>query len=106
MLAGEPGSRVGGGSEESCQHETKSGALSDPRLLPNPAGMPPDGALGDSGGHIKKFHRDTWTQPWPPGPEMQCYMLSHEAHHRGQVFLLARQLGFPLPKEVGYGIWN
>jgi hypothetical protein len=20
--------------------------------------------------------------------------------------MLARQLGFPLPKEVGYGIWN
>ena len=40
------------------------------------------------------------------GPEMLCYMLSHEAHHRGQVCMLAHQLGFPLPKEVAYGIWN
>ncbi len=62
-------------------------------------------ALGAEG-RIKKFHRDGWGQPWPVGPEMLCYMLTHEAHHRGQVLLLAHQMGFPLPKEVGYGIWN
>jgi uncharacterized damage-inducible protein DinB len=37
---------------------------------------------------------------------MLCYMLVHEAHHRGQVCLLAHQLGFPLPNKVAYGIWN
>jgi uncharacterized damage-inducible protein DinB len=37
---------------------------------------------------------------------MLCYMLAHEAHHRGQVCLLAHQLGFPLPDEVMSGIWN
>ena len=37
---------------------------------------------------------------------MLCYMLSHEAHHRGQVRMLAHQLGFPLPDKVGYRIWN
>jgi hypothetical protein len=37
---------------------------------------------------------------------MLCYMLSHEAHHRGQVCMLAHQLGFPLPNEVACGIWN
>jgi uncharacterized damage-inducible protein DinB len=63
-------------------------------------------ALGVGSGRVKKFRRDAWARPWPPGLEMLCYMLSHEAHHRGQVFLLARQLGFPLPKEVVYGIWN
>jgi uncharacterized damage-inducible protein DinB len=62
-------------------------------------------ALG-SGGRIKKFHRDGWARPWPVGPEMLCYMLAHEAHHRGQVLMLAHQMGFPLPKEVNYGIWN
>jgi len=30
----------------------------------------------------------------------------HEAHHRGQVCMLAHQLGFPLSKEINYGIWN
>ena len=63
-------------------------------------------ALGGSGGRIEKFRRDGWAPPWPVGLEMLCYMLSHEAHHRGQVCMLAHQLGFPLPKEAVYGIWN
>jgi len=62
-------------------------------------------ALG-GGGRVEKFLRDGWAKPWPVGPEMLCYMLAHEAHHRGQVLMLAHQLGFPLPKEVGYGMWN
>ena len=60
---------------------------------------------GGGGGRVEQFRRDGWARPWPVGPEMLCYMLS-EAHHRGQVLMLAHQLGFPLPKEVGYGIWN
>ncbi|MGA2810384.1 MAG: DinB family protein [Candidatus Acidiferrum sp.] len=59
---------------------------------------------GDAG--VKKFHRDGWAKPWPAGPEMLCYMLTHEAHHRGQVCMLAHQLGFPLPMAVTSGIWN
>jgi uncharacterized damage-inducible protein DinB len=62
-------------------------------------------ALGGSA-RIEKFRRDGWAAPWPVGLEMLCYMLSHEAHHRGQVCMLAHQLGFPLPNEVAYGIWN
>ena len=61
-------------------------------------------ALSASGGRIEKFHRDGWAKPWPVGVEMLCYMLSHEAHHRGQVCMLAHQMGFPLPKA--YEIWN
>ena len=63
-------------------------------------------ALGGCGGRVEKFRRDGWARPWPVGLEMLCYMLSHEAHHRGQVCMLAHQLGFPLPNEVAYGIWN
>jgi uncharacterized damage-inducible protein DinB len=62
-------------------------------------------ALGGSG-RIKKFHRDGWAKPWPVGPEMLCYMISHEAHHRGQVCMLAHQLGFPLPMKIMSGLWN
>jgi len=58
------------------------------------------------GGRIEKFRRDGWAPPMPVGMEMLCYMLSHEAHHRGQVCMLAHQLGFPLPHAVGDGIWN
>jgi uncharacterized damage-inducible protein DinB len=63
-------------------------------------------ALGNSPSRVEKFRRDGWGQPWPVGVEMLCYMLSHEAHHRGQVCMLAHQLGLPLPIEVGNGIWN
>jgi uncharacterized damage-inducible protein DinB len=63
-------------------------------------------ALGGSGGRIEGFLRDGWARHWPVGPEMLCYMLAHEAHHRGQVCMLAHQIGFPLPIEVGSGIWN
>jgi uncharacterized damage-inducible protein DinB len=63
-------------------------------------------ALGGRGGRIEKFLRDGWAQPWPVGPEMLCYMLSHEAHHRGQVCMLAHQLGFPLSNEATSGLWN
>jgi uncharacterized damage-inducible protein DinB len=63
-------------------------------------------ALGDRGSRIERFHRDGWAKPWPIGVEMLCYMLSHEAHHRGQVCMLAHQLGFPLPIAVASGLWN
>jgi uncharacterized damage-inducible protein DinB len=63
-------------------------------------------ALGGSAGRVTKFVRDGWARPWPVGPEMLCYMLAHEAHHRGQVLMLAHQMGYPLPKPVMYGIWN
>jgi len=63
-------------------------------------------ALDGGERRIKTFHRDGWARPWPVGLEMLCYMLAHEAHHRGQVCLLAHQLGFPLPDEVMSGIWN
>src|SRR2546423_6310905 len=61
-------------------------------------------ALG-GGGRVPKFRRDGWARSWPVGPEMLCYMLAHEAHHRGQVCMLAHQLGFPLPHQVAYGMW-
>ena len=62
-------------------------------------------ALG-GGSRIEKFRRDGWARAWTPGVEMLCYMISHEAHHRGQVCMLAHQLGFPLPHQLAYGLWN
>lgn len=62
-------------------------------------------ALSSPNGRVKKFVRDGWARPWSPGAAMVAYMLTHEAHHRGQVCMLAHQLGFPLPGEAGYGLW-
>jgi len=62
------------------------------------------------GKRIKQFVRDGWAKPWPAGPElltrMLSYMLAHEAHHRGQVTMLADQLGHPLTKAVTSDMWN
>jgi uncharacterized damage-inducible protein DinB len=63
-------------------------------------------ALGSVESRIGDFVRDGWGRPWPVGPEMLCYMLAHEAHHRGQICMLAHQLGFPLPVGVMSGLWN
>lgn len=57
-------------------------------------------------GRVKKFHRDGWARPWPTGAAMFAYMITHEAHHRGQVCMLAHQLGFPLPGPAAYGLWG
>ena len=34
------------------------------------------------------------------------YFVAHEAHHRGQLCLLARQLGHRLPTEITAGLWQ
>jgi uncharacterized damage-inducible protein DinB len=62
-------------------------------------------ALAGTGGGVKQFVRDGWSRPWPAGGAMVAYMISHEAHHRGQVCMLAHQLGFPLPINAASGMW-
>jgi len=63
-------------------------------------------ALSRPRGQIQTFLRDGWAKPWPAGPAMLAYMISHDAHHRGQVCMLAHQLGFPLPTKADSGIWG
>jgi uncharacterized damage-inducible protein DinB len=60
-------------------------------------------AFDPADGRIVQFRRDAWARPWPVGPAMFTYMLMHDAHHRGQVCMLAHQLGFPL--KAGYKLW-
>ena len=57
-------------------------------------------------GRVAKFHRDGWARPWTPGAAMFAYMIVHEAHHRGQVCMLAHQLGFKLPDKATYEMWG
>ncbi len=50
--------------------------------------------------------RATW-QNFPTDlPHFLSYFVAHEAHHRGQLCLLARQLGKRLPRQVAGGIWQ
>lgn len=61
-------------------------------------------------GAVKQFLRDGWAKAWPlglgpVGMEVVSYMVAHEAHHRGQICMLAHQMGFALPKDVMSGMW-
>jgi uncharacterized damage-inducible protein DinB len=54
-------------------------------------------ALARPDGRVKNF---------PSGATgFSSYHLAHEAHHRGQVMMLARQAGYPFSGEVNYKIW-
>jgi uncharacterized damage-inducible protein DinB len=35
-----------------------------------------------------------------------CYFAAHEGHHRGQLCMVARQLGQRLPRAIAGGIWQ
>ena len=55
------------------------------------------------GGEVPKA---AW-QNFPPDlPYFTAYFVAHEAHHRGQLCLVARQLGRRLPPEITGGIWG
>jgi uncharacterized damage-inducible protein DinB len=52
----------------------------------------------ESDGRIKGFRPDV--------AGFLGYLISHDAHHRGQIAMLARQLGYPLPQKIVFGMWE
>jgi len=54
---------------------------------------------------VSKFSRDSWMPTWPAGGTMFAYMFSHEAHHRGQILMLAHQLNYRVLDKTP-GIWQ
>jgi uncharacterized damage-inducible protein DinB len=34
------------------------------------------------------------------------YSISHDAHHRGQISMLARQVGYAIPQKAMFGMWE
>jgi len=51
-----------------------------------------------AGGKVKGF---------PPDVMMFfAYLIAHDSHHRGQITMLARQLGYPVPQKVMFGMWE
>jgi uncharacterized damage-inducible protein DinB len=60
----------------------------------------------DRGGAIPPSSSYTWRNlPLDVG-HVLTYFVAHEGHHRGQIIMLARQLGYRLPLEVTGGIWH
>jgi uncharacterized damage-inducible protein DinB len=52
----------------------------------------------ESDGRIKNFRPDV--------AGFFGYLIAHDAHHRGQIAMLARQLGHPLPQKAMFGMWE
>ena len=60
----------------------------------------------DRGGTIPTSSSYTWRNlPLDVG-HVLTYFVAHEGHHRGQIVMLARQLGHRLPVEVTGGLWQ
>jgi uncharacterized damage-inducible protein DinB len=51
-----------------------------------------------AGGKVKNFPPDV--------AAFVAYLISHDAHHRGQICMLSRQLGHRLPNQVTFGMWE
>jgi uncharacterized damage-inducible protein DinB len=51
-----------------------------------------------AGGNIKSFK--------PDAVSFFGYLVAHDAHHRGQITMLARQTGYPVPQSVMFGMWE
>jgi len=65
-----------------------------------------DALKGGEKRRVTKFSRGSWAPVWPAGGTMFAYMFSHEAHHRGQILMLAHQLGYRIPPNVWGRIWQ
>ena len=60
----------------------------------------------DHGGVIPVSSAYTWRNlPLDVG-HVLTYFVAHEGHHRGQIVMLARQLGYRLPAEITGGLWH
>lgn len=65
-----------------------------------------DALSGGPKRRVTNFYRGSWTRTWSAGGTMFAYMFSHEAHHRGQILMLAHQLGHRIPPKVWGRIWQ
>ena len=52
----------------------------------------------ESDGRVKGFRPDV--------AGFLGYLIAHDAHHRGQICMLARQVGHPLPQKAMFGMWE
>jgi uncharacterized damage-inducible protein DinB len=52
----------------------------------------------ESDGRVKNFKPDV--------AAFFGYLIAHDSHHRGQIAMLARQVGHPLPQKAMFGMWE
>jgi uncharacterized damage-inducible protein DinB len=58
------------------------------------------------GGHVPPSKAYTWRNLPLDVDHVLTYFVAHEAHHRGQIVMAARQLGHRLPVSVTGGLWQ
>ncbi len=54
--------------------------------------------LEDASGKVPNFRPDVVSF-------VGC-LIAHDSHHRGQIAMLARQVGHPVPPRVSFGLWE
>jgi uncharacterized damage-inducible protein DinB len=42
----------------------------------------------------------------PDAARFHVYLVAHDAHHRGQISMLARLAGYPISKQAMFGLWE
>lgn len=60
----------------------------------------------DRGGMIPPSSSYTWRNLPLDVAHVLTYFVAHEGHHRGQIVMIARQLGHRLPVEITGGLWH
>lgn len=63
-------------------------------------------ALGHDRGGIPPTPKYVWRNLALDVGHVLTYFVAHEAHHRGQLALIARLLGTPLPSSAVDGLWQ
>jgi len=59
----------------------------------------------EHGGEVPATPRYVWRNLALDVGHVLTYFVAHEAHHRGQIVMAARQSGTPLPPDVTNGLW-
>lgn len=60
----------------------------------------------DHGGTIPTPTSYTWRNLPLDVAHVLAYFVAHEGHHRGQIVMVARELGYRLPVEITGGLWH
>jgi len=77
-------------SREAVSQALRSSAAAITKLL--------EKGLEDPAGKVPNFRPDVVA--------FLGYLIAHDAHHRGQIGMLARQLGHAIPAKAGFGLWE